>query len=320
MKSAITFGPVPSRRLGRSLGINNIPPKHCSYGCRYCQVGPTHDKLIIPRPFYAPEEIAAAVRHHVLLASEQNEPIDYLTFVPDGEPSLDSRLADAIEQLRSLNIPIAVISNASLLWRDDVRQTLRGADWVSVKVDSVDESVWRAINRPHPKLSIVQVLDGIRRFADVFSGTLVSETMLVAGINDSKASIEHVAEFLQGLPLDRAYLAVPTRPTTDPAIQPPDEAVINRAYQQLADRLPRVETLIGYEGDAFASTGNVTEDILSISAVHPLRESALQELLRRNQSDWSQVQPLLDSGQLREVHYQGERFYTRRPLHPESGD
>lgn len=315
MQTAIAFGPVPSRRLGRSLGINNIPPKHCSYGCRYCQVGPTHDKLIIPRPFYAPEEIATAVRDHVTRALEQGEPIDYLTFVPDGEPSLDSRLSETIEQLCPLNIPIAVISNASLLWHNDVRQTLRNADWVSVKVDSVDESIWRAVNRPHPELGMAQVLEGIHRFADEFSGTLVSETMLVADINDSEQAVEHVADFLQGLPLACAYLAVPTRPTTDPSALPPDEAVITRAYQQLAARLSRVETLIGYEGDAFASTGDITEDILSISAVHPLRESALQELLRRNHSDWSKIQPLLDNGQLKAVDYQGERFYARRPEH-----
>lgn len=313
MQAAIAFGPVPSRRLGRSLGINNIPPKHCSYGCRYCQVGPTHEKLIVPRPFYAPEEIAEAVRGHVARARDQGETIDYLTFVPDGEPTLDSRLAESIQALRPLGIPIAVISNASLLWRPEVRDALALADWVSVKVDSVDEPLWRQVNRPHPALSLPQVLTGIEDFAGAFRGTLVSETMLLAGINDGEEAVAHVAAFLQRLPRECAYLAVPTRPTTEADAHGPDEAVLLRAYQQLAERLPRVEMLIGYEGDAFASTGDIVADLLSISAVHPLRESALRELLQRSGADRAQVQALLDSGEMKQVWYQGECFYARRP-------
>lgn len=313
METAIAFGPVPSRRLGRSLGINNIPPKHCSYACRYCQVGPTHNKLITPRPFYTPMEIVEAVSRHVALAQEQGESIDYLTFVPDGEPTLDSRLAESIALLRPLDIPIAVISNASLLWCEEVRIALALADWVSVKVDSVDEQLWRRVNRPHPALSLAQILGGIEDFATMFRGTLVSETMLLAGINDSEEAVANVASFLQRLPLACAYLAVPTRPTTEAEVHVPDEAVLLRAYQQLAVRLPRVETLIGYEGDAFASTGDIVADLLSISAVHPLRESALRELLQRSGGDWAQVQALLDSGQVKQVWYQGERFYARRP-------
>jgi wyosine [tRNA(Phe)-imidazoG37] synthetase (radical SAM superfamily) len=309
----IAFSPVPSRRLGRSLGINNIPPKHCSYGYRYCQVGPTHDKLIVPRPFYTPEAIAEAVTRHVALAREQNEPIDYLTFVPDGEPTLDSRLGESIRALRTLGIPIAVISNASLLWREAVRDALAPADWVSVKVDSVDEPIWRQVNRPHPELTMGQVLNGIEHFARSYRGTLVSETMLLAGVNDGEAAVEQLAAFLQRLPLACAYLAVPTRPTAEADAHAPDETVLLRAFQQLSARLQRVELLIGYEGDAFASTGDITEDLLSITAVHPLRESAVKELLQRSQGDWSQIQALLDSGKLRQVQYQGERFYTRSP-------
>lgn len=320
METAIPFGPVPSRRLGRSLGINNIPPKHCSYGCRYCQVGPTHHKLIIPRTFYAPEEIAAAVSEQVMQARQRGETIDYLTFVPDGEPTLDSRLADSIAALRTLDIPIAVISNASLLWREEVRRALAKADWVSIKVDSVDEALWQQVNRPHPDLCMGKILQGIQHFASVFEGVLVSETMLLAGFNDSEEAVSNNASFLQQLPLTCAYLAIPTRPTTDPDVHGPDETVLTRAYQQYSAVLPRVEMLIGYEGDAFAASGDTTKDILSISAVHPLRESALTELLQRNNSDWSQVQTLLDSGQLKAVQYQGERFYTRRLHRPHNND
>lgn len=310
--TAIAFGPVPSRRLGRSLGINNIPPKHCSYGCRYCQVGPTHDKLIEPRPFYSPEQIVTAVSNKVTQAHARGETIDYLTFVPDGEPTLDSQLAESINALRPLGIPIAVISNASLLWRPEVRQPLLNADWVSVKVDSVDEAIWREVNRPHKSLQMEQVLSGIKKFASDFNGTLVSETMLLAGFNDSEKTVAANARFLQQLPLACAYLAVPTRPTTDTAVHGPDETVLTRAYAQYAAALPRTELLIGYEGDAFASSGDVVADILSISAVHPMRKSAIEELLKRNHAEWSVVESLINSGKVREIQFEGEAFYARR--------
>jgi wyosine [tRNA(Phe)-imidazoG37] synthetase (radical SAM superfamily) len=320
METAIAFGPVPSRRLGRSLGINNIPPKHCSYACRYCQVGATLDRTIERRKFYSTAEIVEAVGRQVEQSRERGETIDYLTFVPDGEPTLDINLAASINALKPLGIPIAVITNASLLWDEEVRAELQLADWVSLKVDSVDEHTWRRVNRPYHELTLQQVLNGIETFAREYRGTLVSETMLLAGINDGEAEVAQVADFLASLPLACAYLAVPTRPTEDKAVHGPDEATLTRAYQQLADKLASVEMLIGYEGDAFAASGDVAADILSISAVHPLRQSALNELLRRNHADWSQVQRLLDNGQLKAVQYQGEEFYTRRPQHPQRKD
>jgi hypothetical protein len=129
-KVALAFGPIPSRRLGRSLGINNIPPKVCSYGCVYCQVGATPSPQLEPRPIYPPEDLARAVARHVELVRARGERIDHLTFAPDGEPTLDANLGRVIRLLRPLEIPIAVISNGSLTWRPEVRDALRAADWV----------------------------------------------------------------------------------------------------------------------------------------------------------------------------------------------
>jgi wyosine [tRNA(Phe)-imidazoG37] synthetase (radical SAM superfamily) len=271
----ITFGPVPSRRLGRSLGINNIPPKSCSYSCLYCQVGSTQHKEIACRSFYTPEAIRQAVIQQVESVSSAGEQIDYLTFVPDGEPTLDSNLGEAIELLRPLGYKIAVISNASLVWKTEVQNVLHKADWVSLKVDAIDDPTWRQINRPHRDLQLDRILDGIKSFANDYQGSLATETMLVQGINDSVASVTSVADYLEQLVPAAAYLAVPTRPTSETGIVPPAERVINQAYQILSDRLPRVELLIGYEGNAFASTGNAEEDLLSITAVHPMREEAV---------------------------------------------
>jgi len=134
------FGPIPSRRLGRSLGINNIPPKACSYYCTYCQVGPTEETEIALRHFYGADYLVKLVKERVAQLKKQGEAIDHLSFVPDGEPTLDADLGETIDKLRPLGIKIAIITNGSLLWREDVRETLKKADWVSLKVDTVDES------------------------------------------------------------------------------------------------------------------------------------------------------------------------------------
>ena len=211
----IAFGPVPSRRLGQSLGINNIPPKNCSYDCVYCQVGPTAHKELNRRTFFNPDEIFRAVEQKVQEVKASNGRIDYLTLVPDGEPALDIHLGKIIEMLRPLKIKIAVITNSSLLWREDVRTELALADYVSLKMDSVDENTWRRINRPNPKLSLPDVLAGALTFSKAFKGTLVTETMLVRGINDHEANLKAKAEYLEQLNPAIAYIAIPTRPPSE---------------------------------------------------------------------------------------------------------
>jgi wyosine [tRNA(Phe)-imidazoG37] synthetase (radical SAM superfamily) len=307
----IAFGPVPSRRLGRSLGINNIPPKFCSYSCLYCQVGATQGPIHEPREFYPPEIIYQAVIAQHDKAASMDEYVDYLTFVPDGEPTLDSNLGKTIELLRALGIPIAVITNASLLWREDVRAGIANADWVSIKVDSVVESIWQQINRPHTALRLSTILDGIRQFAREFNGELVAETMLINQVNDKESDIAAIADFLREIEISKACLAIPTRPTAVSDISAPGEETVNRAYQVMTGRLSHVEYLIGYEGDAFAYTGDVQQDLLSITAVHPMRESAVRELLDRAGAEWSLLQELLDQNRLKEVSYQGKSFYVR---------
>ena len=308
----IAFGPVPSRRLGRSLGINNIPPKVCTYSCVYCQVGRTLKMQVERRKFYDPEKILAEVQDKVERSKEAGEAIDYLTFVPDGEPTLDVHLGSEIELLKPLGIKIAVITNGSLIGREDVREELMEADWVSLKVDSVREEVWRRINRAHHALRLSSIQDGMLEFAEVYNGELVTETMLVEGVNDSDALVGEVADFLARLRPAHAYLSIPTRPPAEEWVQAPGEESINRAYQILSSRVDHVEYLIGYEGNAFAFTGNVEEDLLSITAVHPMREEAVSEFLARAGADWSIVHGLIAQRRLIETEYEGRKFYMRR--------
>jgi wyosine [tRNA(Phe)-imidazoG37] synthetase (radical SAM superfamily) len=307
----IAFGPVPSRRLGQSLGINNVTAKACSYTCVYCQVGPTTEKLVEPRPFFSPNEIHDAVTAQVQKVRRRGLSIDYLTFVPDGEPTLDSALGRTIGRLRDLGLPIAVITNGSLLWRDDVRARLQQADLVSVKVDSVHEDLWRRINLPHRDLSLNRILEGIREFATGFGGTLITDTMLIAGINDGPESLADTADFLATITPRTAYLAVPIRPTTVERVHATDEAGLIRAHQIFAARLPSVELLTGHEVGDFACTGDARADLLAITAVHPMREDDVRKLLVRDRATWDLVEDLLAEQALKSTVYAGERYFLR---------
>jgi len=308
----IAFGPVPSRRLGRSLGINNIPPKICTYACVYCQLARPSTLRLEREPFYAPEQIVDEVRDKVGQATERGEGIDYVTFVPDGEPTLDVNLGRELTMLEPLGIPTAVITNGSLIGRRDVREELARADWVSLKVDAASEETWRQVNRPHGRLQLDAIQEGMFAFAAGYEGMLATETMLLRGVNDDGQSVRAIAQIVGQLAPDVAYISIPTRPPSAEWVQSPDEASVNRAYQMISERVERVETLIGYEGNTFAFTGHAEEDLLGITAVHPMREDAVDTFLQRAEAGWSLVDRLLDEDQLVRTDYGGHTFYLRR--------
>ncbi len=312
IQDMIAFGPVPSRRLGRSLGVNNIPPKNCTFSCIYCQVGRTSKMNLARRIFYKPEMIAEEVEKKVKKTRERGESIDYLAFVPDGEPSLDIHLGDEIDLLRPLGIKTGVITNASLVWQEDVRKDLMKADWVSLKVDAVDRNIWRRVNRPHHDLKLSVILEGMLHFAREYSGKLVTETMLVRNVNDSVAHIKKLAGFLSQLRPVKAYLSIPTRPPAEKWVLPPDEEALTAAYQIISAHFEDVECLFGYEGNAFSLTGDVENDLLSIVSVHPMREEAVRKFLNRAGKDWSLIHNLVNQNRLLETEYEGKRYFIRK--------
>jgi len=309
----IAFGPVPSRRLGRSLGINNIPAKVCSYSCIYCQLGRTVERSSERKRFYAPEEVFKDVERRFREVKRKGEVVDYLTFVPDGEPTLDENLGVEIDLLRELGVPIAILTNSSLVWREDVREDLLKLDLVSLKVDAVNERVWRRINRPEKSLKLQDILDGILEFSKKFKGKLITETMLVEGVEYGE-EFEKIAEFLSRVKPDKAYVAIPTRPPAESWVKPAREETVNKAFQEFSKRLGegRVEYLIGYEGEAFSSTGDLEENLLSITSVHPMREEGVKRLLKKANADWTVVERLLAEGKLIKLEYEGHIYYMRK--------
>ncbi len=310
--SDFVFGPVPSRRLGKSIGINNIPPKICSYACIYCQLGRAVKMEAQRRRHYEPQEVIEAVKKQVKVAEERNEKIDYLTFVPDGEATLDANLVEIIDGLKDMPYKLAIITNSSLIDREDVRNELMKLDLVSVKVDAFHEDVWRKIDHPHRSLDFDSIKKGLEIFAAQYTGKLITETMLIDGVNDETHEMEQIAAFISTLLPHTAYISIPTRSPARKDVKPASEEKINEAFQIFSNRMKKVEYLIGHEGNAFAHTGDTEKDILGITAVHPMRDDSLEEFLRKDGKDWSLVRNLLNRGLLLETNYGGHNFYVRK--------
>jgi wyosine [tRNA(Phe)-imidazoG37] synthetase (radical SAM superfamily) len=281
----------------------------------YCQVGRTIRVQVERQTFYKTEVIARQVEKKVKEAESRGERIDYLTFVPDGEPTLDVNLGEEIRLLKNLGIKIAVISNASLIGREDVRKDLGEADWVSVKIDAVSTDIWRRLNRPHRSLSLDDIRRGISEFSRSFGGVLTTETMLVRSVNDKPEEILAIAEFIAGLNSGKSYLSIPTRPPADKRVRPASEYTLAVAYHLFHERSIDAEYLIGYEGNAFAFTGNVEEDLLSITSVHPMREDAVQGYLLKARGGWDAVHKLLEEEKLLKVDH-GENTFFLRNIQP----
>ena len=309
---SLAFGPVRSRRLGWSLGVNNIPRKNCSYDCIYCQVGRTSRKIVDRQAFYPVNLIVRDVEQKIREAEEEGLRIDYISFVPDGEPTLDINLGHEIRALRRYGYPIAVFTNSSLLWRVDVREDLYDSDLVSVKVDAVSYEVWRQVNQPHRELDLDTILSGIEDFARSYNGTLITETMLVDRI-DYSDEIKELAKFIQRLNPRKAYIMVPIRPSAVEGVGPASEETLLAAYHEYAYRLgkERVELLAAYpEIDAYELT-SPEKEILEITSVHAMRLSEVERLLEEKGFPLDIIGSLSNKGLIRVVEYRGLKFIVR---------
>lgn len=305
----IVFGPVLTRRLGWSLGVNNIRPKTCSYSCVYCQVGRTTRARVTPEIWLDPAAVGEAVQARVGECRAAREQIDAITFVPDGEPTLDAQLGASIRSVRGEGPLVAVISNGSLLARRSVRDALAEADWVSLKVDTVDAGTWRRLNRPVRSLDLDAVLAAMRRFANEFRGRLVTETMLVNGLNDDERSVRGVARFVRAVDPRHAYLTVPMRPGAEAWVRPPPGSVARAAADVFARHGIRTSLLRADETETVISgSTDPVEGLVGILAVHPLTERTAREHLQSSGGDWSDIETLIGAGRVIRVDRDGTAY------------
>ena len=311
MSSSLVFGPVKSRRLGSSLGVNNIPYKFCTYSCVYCQLGATRSLTTQRRSFYKPEEIVRQVEEFLRKAQVK---VDYVSFVPDGEPTLDVNLKIEIEMLKErVGKPIAVLTNSSLLWIEDVRSSLYEADFVSIKVDSVSEDVWRRVNRPHSSLKLERILEGILEFSRSYRGKLVTETMLVQGLNDSEESLRYTAGFIAQVKPSVAYISIPVRPPAERWIKPPSDSSLVAAYSIFKETVDaQVELLASIEPPPEVR-GDAVKYLVSTVSVHPLKLEYAVKILEDSGLNPSDVlDELVKSEVISKVEYGGSTFIIKR--------
>jgi len=193
-----------------------------------------------------------------------------------------------------------------------VREDLQKADLVSLKLDAATRKTWLRTDRPHKSLDLKAILDGMIEFKAIFKGEIITETMLLKGMNDSYEEAKKIADFLKLLKPTKSYISIPTRPTTVKGILPASDEALNIAYQIFTQNVDNVEYIIGYEGNEFGFSGNVEEDLLGITSVHPMREEAVREYLKKAGEDWQVITDLIKRGSLIELKYQGKNFYMRK--------
>jgi wyosine [tRNA(Phe)-imidazoG37] synthetase (radical SAM superfamily) len=306
------FGPVPSRRLGQSLGIDPVPLKTCNWNCVYCQLGRTRPLTNERKDFYPPEEIIGQVKE----ALEAHKPgdIDWVTFIGSGETTLHASLGVMIRQVKALTtLPVAVITNGSLLYLPEVRQELVAADAVLPTLDAGNAKLYRKINRPHPAITFNRIMDGLISFREQYQGKLWIEVMLVRGLNDTEQALKEIAAKLKHIQPDEIHIVQPTRPPVEPWVQPPDEEGLLRAQAILGANamvIPPADGTFDLSG-----TESLEEAIVGIITRHPMR----QEELERTLNHWSPGQvsqvlaKLAASGRTQVVERYGVRFWSAAP-------
>lgn len=285
------YGPVPSRRLGRSIGVSPIPPKVCSYSCVYCQLGRTSKLQAKRQRFFPKEDILQDIKR--VLSSET---ADVITFVGDGEPTLCSDLVWLIQKAKQeFGLPTAVITNGSLLFHSDVQTELLAADIVIPTLDAGNPAVFREINRPHRAVEFYQMVSGLTDFRRQYDGQFWLEVMLVKNLNDSDEQLTMIQNVVKEIQPEKVFVMTPIRPPAEIWVKSPDSERVQVAQQMLANAV----TVANREDGEFGITefANATEAILEISARHPLRMDQAKKIEQKFAEDGT-VERLLREKQI----------------------
>ncbi len=272
------FGPVPTRRLGRSLGVDPVPLKTCNFNCVYCQLGRTTRLSTRRKAFFNVCEVLAEVVTTV--ADRGTDAIDWITFVGSGETALFSRLGSLIRYVQTATrLPVAVITNGSLLSVPAVRRELAAADAVLPSLDAGSEDLYLRINRPHRSFTFADHIRGLREFRNEYGGRLWIEVMLVSGVNDSEDAVTDLASLLHGIGADEVHLTLPDRPPSEPWVEAPEPAIVARARELIGStaRVPEPDSI----GDVLEPGGDIAGATAAVLTRHPMREAELVHLLGR---------------------------------------
>ncbi len=302
----VTFGPVPSRRLGSSLGVSLIPRKTCTYNCVYCQLGRTTDLCIKRRSFFSKESVIKEIADRVSMSRP-----DYITFTGDGEPTLSKDLGWILRRAKETwDIPLALITNGSLLFMDEVLEDIQCADVIMPSLDAGIATTFARINRPHRDIHFKNLINGLRSLQYEFSGKVWLEVMLVDSLNDSPDQVRETRNALNIIKPDRIQVLTPTRPPAERWVETPKAAAFLRALKILrgtvvqgVSRLNKMESGRFEIGDQL----DAREAIWEISSRHPLRRGQIGTI-EAELNAIGTVDAMCLDGELIEIRHQGETY------------
>lgn len=309
-KRKYLFGPVPSRRLGRSLGIDVVPRKTCTYNCVYCQLGPTTFQTLQREEYVPVAEVLAEIKNFLAVGGEA----DYLTFSGSGEPTLHSKLGEMIVQIKRLTpIPVAVLTCGALMAEAEVRADLMHADVVLPSLDAALPKTFHALNRPHGKIHLAEVIEGLKKFRKEYAGQIWLEIMFVKGVNDGEEEIALLRQALAEIAPDKVQLNTVVRPPAQPetrALTPEELESIRAALGQSVEVIaPRIEA------SKYALDQNLVPQLLAVLAQHPLTLKEISEHLQcKHEIVWWLLQALLEEGVVEVRKHMGKKFYIAPAL------
>ncbi len=297
------FGPVPSRRLGRSLGIDLVPYKTCSFDCIYCDLGRTTHKTTSRQSYVVSGEIQKELE---LTLSILDKKPDYITLSGSGEPTLNTNIGEIIRKIKEItSTPVAVLTNGSLLSMDEVREDLSEADIVLPSLDAITPTLFEYINRPHRSLKIEELISGLIQFRKQYRGQIWLEILFCRGVNDGKDEIKKLKEVIEKIEPDRVQLNTPVRPPAEDFAFPLTLAQLQKIRERLGNRAEIIPDFIAPMGDRFDSDKNA--EIINLIKRRPCTAEDISKALGLHLDEVVKyLEKLLKEG---DVHY---RMYEHR--------
>ena len=303
------YGPVPSRRLGRSLGVDLVPHKICTYDCIYCQIGKTSEKTLIRKEYIPVKEILEEVKRFL---NEGTSSIDHLSLTGSGEPTLHSRIDSIIRGIKAItSVPVAVITNGSLLYEEDVRESLLQADVVLPSLDAVSAEVFEKINRPHSAISIDKVIDGLVKFRRVYKGQIWLEILFCKGVNDNQSELPLMKKAIDRIQPDRIHLNTVVRPPFEKWAIPLNQKEMEEMRAFFGEKASIISEFDRHP--PAVAERDIKEEILKILKRRPLSLTDLSKGMgiRENEIE-KYIQPLVSEGKIQARFFGNSVYYEIR--------
>ena len=283
-----TFGPVPSRRLGISLGLDIIPFKTCSLDCLYCECGPTNHLTIERQSFFQPRQVIDELRS--ILPTIPH--LDYITFSGSGEPTLNADLGWLIKEIKKLStVPVAVLTNGTLFYLDDVRDDVRLADVILPSLDAATAAAFASINQPHAGLELERIINGLANLRDEFPGKIWLEIFIVKGVNDQEKEIGALHEAMLRIKPDKIQLNTLDRPPAYAGIESADFAALEKIRDQWSDLPVEIIKRTKRRKEILAFSRNLENSLLNTVRRRPL---TLADLVAMTGKDENELRQYLD--------------------------